>query len=443
MRKTMTRTLSILAVATLMLGACQQKKKEEVDPNAFKFFDSLEECEVLTFDNLEVIKEKEEEEVYMTLSEEVKSVHFNMEAYGDAWSEETKFKEECEANLTFYQEEYYEVEYDSEASISVLGTTYPERYGEVTKEKGVLLNNQFIACSESTSLTEEKLDVDWRKESKYFDDDTIRTHNLMEMFQSLFMNEPIGKLTNKTGEYWVYIDYRKYTESTTNYEGTVIKYQPIELTQTIAEVIDGRMTRCQLYQRVTIDKNLTTGQFLDEPRVAHEMRETFEFKYGDLDVSPNREQFILDLPDYVIHEDSYDFYGSVSSLSLDSNGTISSVDNTNYVYPSAKYTWLDSKHIQFDVELEMSAAGDGIGLQLEFEVDFRPFNVSTTDYFYPDFDLLPQLSEALGSGYPIKTNLGNSYLVLPGTATKLSFSVVVEYNDKSLSKVVVKDAVVE
>ena len=433
MKKTIIRTLSILAMTTLMLGGC---KKAETDSNKFKFFNTLEEAKLLTFDNLEEIKEEEAEPLLESLLEETQSVEIKMEMRGQFMGDGTEMFEGGKAEITFYQDEYYERNMDFDVDIYMLGTKLPAMYSGTSNVKATKLSGHILSVEESKLKNEDVVNYAWDKRTISDPEIDIRSYEMRELAEGLFMGgDPIGKMVNKGVEYWVLMDYDRDTYSATSYAGESFKYQVTELFQAVLEIKDGKMTRGQVFAQETVDKDLNNGQFLDEPKVRNQTFEYFEIKYGELTKGANRDSFVASIPDYAIQSSNTYVNGYLSSLSMNSNGVIASVENTVDAEQKVERHWLDSTHFQMDVEFELAAVSGAIGFQLNLSSNFSPLNSNGTTSIPANVDLLEKLADALGGQYPIRTYSSVPYLVLPNTVTKLSFSLVIPVGDTTLENV--------
>lgn len=432
MKKTFIRTLSVLAIATLTMGGCKIKV---VDSNQFKFFNSLEETKLLTFDNLEEIKEEDAEPIIEALLKETQSVNIKAEVSGQFMSEETEMSQKVKGDITFYQDEYFERNMEYDVDIYMLGTKLPPLYSGTQNAKGIKLSGHILSVEETKLENEDVVNYAWNKQTISDPEIDVRTYNMEGMLEELMYANPVGKMVTKGAEYWVLMDYDRDTESATNYAGESFRYQEVELYQAVLEVKDGKMTRGQVFTQVTVDKDLNNGQFLDEPKVVSKNFEYFEIKYGELTKSANRDSFVASIPDYAIQSSNTYVHGYLSSLSMTSNGVIASVENTVEANQEVKRHWLDETHFIMDVEFELAAVSDAIGFQLNLNSVFSPLNSNGTDYIPANVDLLEKLADALGGQYQMRTYNSVPYLVLPGNTTQLSFSLVVPVGDTTLNNV--------
>lgn len=441
MKKTFIRAFSVLACATFMLGACSSVKGKG-DSNKFTFFSSYEEAKLLTFDNLEEIKEEDAEPILESLYKEVKSLNLKMDARGDFIEEGLKIQEKAEASVTFYQDNYYEVDTSFDVALFLLGTKIPSLYKGTSKEKGVMLSGNILSVEETTSQNDEHMQCDWEKESINISENDLRSYEMGEFLAEVLDGQPVGKFTNKTGEYWVLMDYDRDTISSYAYDGEQFKYQKEKVYQAVLEVKDNKLTRGQAFKQTKVDKNLNNGQWLDEPRVTETSFTTFEINYGELASSDNRNGFVASIPDFIIDTGNTYVTGYASGLGMNSNGVIASVDGTVEAEKKVETYWIDDSHVQLDVEFELANVSDAIGFRLELDSFFASFNANGSQYFDPHVDLLDKLAEALGEQYPVRTYLNVPYLVLPGESTKLSLSIVIPIGDIALENVVIKNAAV-
>lgn len=441
MKKTFIRTLSVLACASLLLGACSLNKGKE-DPNKFNFFNSLEEAKLLTFDNLEEIKEEDAEPLLESLLKETQSVDFKMEMSGHFVGDETKITQKGNGKMAFYQDDYFESTIDIDVDVSFLGTKLPSMYSATQSIKGTKLSGHILSVQETKPKNEEHLSYSWNKQSIYDPEDDVRSYQMKSMLEELGDGDPIGKMVTKTAEYWVLMDYDKYTNYETDYAGETFAYQEVELYQAVLEIKDGKMTRGQMFVQETVDKDLNNGQFLDEPQVTNQTFEFFEIHYGELTKSANRDSFVASIPDYAIRTSDTYVNGYLSSLSMNSNGVIASVENTVHANSEIETYWLDSTHVQMDVEFELAAVSGAMGFQLDLSSFFTPLNSNGNNPIIANVDLLEKLADALGGQYPVRTYNNVSYLVLPNTATKLSFSVVIPVGNTTLENVELRNVAV-
>ena len=226
MKKTFIRTLSVLACASLLLGACSLNKGKE-DPNKFNFFNSLEEAKLLTFDNLEEIKEEDAEPLLESLLKETQSVDFKMEMSGHFVGDETKITQKGNGKMAFYQDDYFESTIDIDVDVSFLGTKLPSMYSATQSIKGAKLSGHILSVQETKPKNEEHLSYSWNKQSIYDPEDDVRSYQMKSMLEELGDGDPIGKMVTKTAEYWVLMDYDKYTNYETDYAGETFAYQEV------------------------------------------------------------------------------------------------------------------------------------------------------------------------------------------------------------------------
>lgn len=453
--KKMIRTMMILSMSALILGACGQTKEQpqpssepdSVAPEApveqFAMITGLEDAKVFQFDELGFVEDEELDEAYDAMFEEINKVEFvsyEGQYYGRSGYQEIYMDKEV---ATFYDGEYVEFDCHYTEKYLYLGTNMASWANDYDYEmRSINLGNGRVVSYYSDSDPKDTW-TSWSSSSGWSGESIMREYTLYSGMYIYYLDYPslVGKFVGEDGfTYYVLNDFYNTYSSNTNYLGETFYYLIQEYYQVILQVKDNRITQATYYNVEYVDHDMYTGALLEERFLLEDCLYKYAFTYGELSQTTRKNEFMSMIPSYgVCYTSNVSFGGYYYPVTL-VGSSINAVGSGVTPSKSTSVSFSDPTHIVAGGDITFgTVTTNAIGYRPTLNATFSPLAEAGSNTTQT-YDLVDKLAEALGTSAKVGSYNGAKYLILGNNVKKLSFELTFDFGDTSFASLTITKA---